>query len=183
MPGYGWGFGYGYMGVPWWYQPVVCVPFVPIVSYSTCTPLPGVYNCSGYCGAGYWFATSCPPACTVYSCAPHCVQSYSYWYYSYATIPCQLPADRVAFVDPPNSVNCGTSWDLVVQVWDTLGHAVVDGTQVKFATSFGSVTPSGTTTGGKAVTRLVNAAGRPGLAQVTAQAGDDEGSAIIMVRC
>lgn len=195
MPGYGfgsgfgYGFGYGSMGVPWWYQPSVCVPVVPIVSYSTCTPLPGVYNCSGYCGAGYWYHTSCPPACTVYSCAPYCVQAYSPFQYGfgyglgYGTVPCQLAVDRVAFVDAPNSVNCGTSWDLVVQVWDALGHAVVDGTQVKFATSFGSVTASATTTGGKAVTRLVNAPGRSGLAQVTAQAGNVEGSAIIMVRC
>jgi hypothetical protein len=193
MPGYGFGsgfgYGYGYTGVPWWYQQAFCVPVVPIVSYSTCTPLPGVYNCSGYCGSGYWYHTNCAPACPYYSCAPYCVQAYSPFQYGfgygygYGSVPCQLSADRISFVDAPNSVNCGSSWDLVVQVWDTLGHAVVDGTQVKFATSLGSVTASATTTGGKAVTRLTNAAGRSGLAQVTAQTGNVEGSAIIMVKC
>ena len=182
LPGYGFGYGYGSMGAPWWYSPVVCMPVAPVVAISACSPVPGVYNCSGYCGAGYGYSTACPPSCTIYSCASYCAQAYGY-FYGFTNIACQLPVDRVSFMDAPNSVNCGSVWDLVVQVWDSRGQPVVDGTQVKFATSLGSVTASATTTAGKAVTRLVNAPGRPGLAQVTAQAGSVEGSAIIMVKC
>lgn len=189
-PAYGFGYGFnGYMGyAPWWNQGYMpwnqpfynCAATAPVIT-SSCAPVPGAYTCGGYCG-DYWSYYSCAPACYQYSCAPNCVQSYYSGYTGYDSVPCSLPVDRISFVNPPLSMNCGASADLTVMVWDTWGNPVVDGTSINFASSLGGAMATGTTTSGKATVHMT-AANRSGLAQITAASGGVEGSTIIMVNC